>query len=84
MADIEKVIKGMESCIGHCAMKDCPYFTESCEAFAGCNGNQIMADALELLKEQRKVIECLKEKVKKYELEKSWDENPDRMNGCCW
>ena len=61
MADIDKVIKGLESCIGHCAMKRCPYFTESCEAFAGCNGNQIMVDALELLKEQQQSIENMKD-----------------------
>ena len=51
MADIEKVIKGLESCIGHCALKECPYFDEKCET-VGCNGNQVMKDALELLKEQ--------------------------------
>ena len=29
-------------------------------------------------------VKELEEKVKKYELEKSWDESPDRMNGCGW
>lgn len=27
-------------------------------------------------------VKELEEKVKKYELEKSWEESPDRMNGC--
>ena len=53
MEDIEKVIKGLESCIGHCALRNCPYFNENCET-VGCNGNQVMKDALELLKEQQK------------------------------
>ena len=57
MADIEKVIKGLESCIGHCALMDCPYFDEKCETI-GCNGNQVMKDALELLKEYKRQDGC--------------------------
>ena len=63
MADIEKVIKGLESCIGHCGLKNCPYFNESCEMF-GCNGNEVMKDALELLKEQRQSTKPIAVKAK--------------------
>ena len=59
MADVEKVIKGLESCLNNdCHMGKCPY----CE-FVGneyvCLENFLMRDALELLKEQQKRIEML-------------------------
>ena len=76
MADIEKVIAGLEKA------------KEVIEAwipmFEQHNSPFTIDCAIELLKEQKKVNECLKEKVKKYELEKSWDESPDRMSGCGW
>ncbi len=40
-----------------------------------------VVELLTLLKKQQDEIEKLEEKVKKYELEKSWEESPDRMNG---
>ena len=47
MADIEKVIKGLECCIQGCGI-ECPYFFEEC-----CLSNFLQSEALELLKEQR-------------------------------
>ena len=58
MADIEKVIKGLEHCkresehIDDNPCNGCPYYElKECQ--------QMMADALELLKEQRMDIEAL-------------------------
>lgn len=59
MIDYEKVKKGLESCIGHCNFHECPYHTESCDEF-GCNGNQVLTDALELLKWQDGTIRGLR------------------------
>ena len=51
MADIEKVIKGIESCKhGKCDYR-CPYASVN----VGCR-YELMGDALELLKEQREQI----------------------------
>ena len=55
MADIEKVIKGLEVCTSKpCFCKDCPYAK-------GCalDSQEVMEDALELLKEQQERIETL-------------------------
>lgn len=51
MAELEKVIKGLESCLNNdCHMDKCPYY-----GFVGnesvCLENFLMRDALELLKE---------------------------------
>lgn len=78
MADIERVIYDIKRCI--CHVPDC---CRGCSRY-GHDGDlrcmeALLSDAMELLKEQKKVIECLKEKVKKYELEKSWEESPDRI-----
>ena len=78
MINRKKVIKGLEICSEHgswhgldCklneAYKDCPY--RGCET--GCIVT-IAKDALTLLKEQD-------ERIKKLELERSWDEHPDTM-----
>lgn len=93
MFNVEKVIKGLEcctqhggmcghSCNGHWTFTDdthtslklvdeyrtkCPY--GNCET--GCI-TTLAKDALALLKEQA-------EQIKRYELERSWDENPDTM-----
>ena len=67
MADWEKVIKGLE-CLSSeevCYGSDCPYYDFDCT-------QKIAQDALELLKKQE-------ERIKKFELERSWDENPDTM-----
>ena len=73
MPDIEKVIKGIESCIGHCNFNECPYFVDSCKE-VGCNGNEVLKDALELLKEQEDIgkeletaIELIHKKNKRIE-----------------
>lgn len=61
MADIEKVIGGLENCSetnGNCQWKehpDCPYI-ERCKAK---DYSALNRDALELLKEQQRVIEKL-------------------------
>ena len=53
MADIEKVIKGLEHCSFPCkeSCHDCPYYPNG---VSGCA--QLAKDALELLKENRKWI----------------------------
>ena len=45
MADIEKVIKAVDNCI-HYGCKKCTYYDN------GCEKNEMLADVLELLKEQ--------------------------------
>ena len=45
MADIEKVIKAVDNCI-HYGCKQCTYYDN------GCEKNAMLADVLELLKEQ--------------------------------
>ena len=52
MPDREKVIKGLECCIGQCNYHGCPY-KDPCENANGVRS--IMADALALLKEQEAV-----------------------------
>ena len=74
----EKVIKGLEHCkIGDCV--GCPYDQTREESLHGkhnkwelvCN-EKLTEDILSLLKEQE-------ERIKKFELERSWDESPDTM-----
>lgn len=67
MLDREKVIKGLETCYCPPAKcEDCPYYD-----IENCN-DALCLDALVLLKKQEK-------QLKEFELEKSWDEHPDRM-----
>ena len=58
MADVEKVIKGLECCRGNLDCSECPY--EDIDKFDGkCEGyKQIHNDALELLKEQSQIVRC--------------------------
>lgn len=60
MADIEKVIGGLEACTGErndCAGHTCPYWDfDDSESGWGCRV-QVELDALELLKEQHKLID---------------------------
>ena len=59
MADIEKVIKGLESCLNNdCHMDKCPYCEFVYNEYV-CLEDFLMRDALELLKEQQKRIETL-------------------------
>ena len=52
MADRETVIKGLEMCrVGHCDYR-CPYSSIN----VGCK-NQLLDDAVTLLKEQQKLID---------------------------
>ena len=60
MADLEKVIKGLDVCangngctFGYHA--DCPYYQKKREADR-CDRSQLLLDALELLKEQQEII----------------------------
>jgi len=57
MPDREKVIKGLEICKerNYCCPK-CPYYDRNAEM--GCHSNELMADALALLKEQEAVVRC--------------------------
>lgn len=56
--DREKVIKGLEVCAsiaeGESCPKDCPYYQEVCYGY-----DQLMRDALSLLKEQEEQIDRL-------------------------
>ena len=53
MADIEKVIKGLEFCISTTECKGCPYEDPCHDIEQRILGEAIMRDALELLKEQQ-------------------------------
>lgn len=73
MDDAEKAVKGLKCCSPHEGeqCKDCPYNDEfDCTA-------RMSQDALDLIESQQA-------KIKKYELDKSWEDSPDRMNGCGW
>ncbi len=73
MADIEKVIKGLETCIPmkyetneekECRHEQCPYGKENYKPMNGCIWD-LMKDALELLKKQKpmNVIETSKDRI---------------------
>lgn len=54
MHDREKVIKGLEHCVGQHVCNECPYYNPNdmrCE-------KRLMRDALELMKEQETVVRC--------------------------
>lgn len=74
MPDLEKVLTWLEICgKNRDCSGNCPYSGPLCgEDDASRCREDLMADALDLLKEQE-------ERIKKFELERSWDENPDRM-----
>lgn len=65
MADIEKVIKGLEHCTrpteygkgGNFCM-DCPYTEPIGFNQFKCNSQQMMKDAIELLKKQGAIVRC--------------------------
>lgn len=67
----------MGACIPCCKLFQEPYRCpcENCDSYLSRN------NAYKLIEEQQKEIKRLKEIIQKYELEKSWDESPDRMNG---
>ena len=61
MADIEKVLKGLEACIcgtGKDCRTGCPYFIPKITMVRRCF-ERLTSDAHELLKEQQKQIERL-------------------------
>ena len=57
MPDMEKVIKGLEVCTsiedGESCPKECPYYQDVCYGY-----DQLMRDALALLKEHEEIIQC--------------------------
>lgn len=55
MADIEKVIQGIEVCLQDDGCVPCPYYRKGNDYF--CGVTDIMRDALELLKEQQEEVE---------------------------
>lgn len=62
MADLEKVIKGLELCLGSIDSAGCP---EGCPYYEACQKYEnyavfqpLMRDALEALKEQWPIIHC--------------------------
>ncbi len=69
MNDRENVITGLECCQhsskSYCDR--CPYLSSTNDCTA-----DLASDAIALLKEQE-------ERINKFELERSWDEYPDRM-----
>ena len=81
MADIEKVIKGLETCVPmkyetaedkECRHEQCPYGRENHKTTEGCIWD-LMADALELLKDYKQHLqndlEILKEEKRRLEFE---------------
>ena len=72
MADCEKVKKGLENCLkGFDCPPECPYLHD-CHDLMKPMFVELAKDAYDLLKEQE-------ERIKKFELERSWDESPDTM-----
>jgi len=57
MEDIEKVIKGLEYCIADEYCDECPYTDDCFEIDDKPYGEQLMRDALELLRWQQERIE---------------------------
>lgn len=75
MDDVENVIKAWDCCNPYNRKcKECPYEKD---CYHDGISRHMVADAIALLKEQQA-------KIKKYELDKSWEDSPDRMNGCGW
>jgi hypothetical protein len=68
MADREKVIKGLEECVGNGNCTKCQYG----KGKQALSCKKLLSDALALLREQDK-------RIKELELEKGWDESPDTM-----
>ena len=69
--DREKVIRAIDGCVNigdYC--NDCDY--DGCFFHHGSCEKDLLADALELLKEQDK-------RIKELELERGWNESPDMM-----
>ena len=58
MADIEKVIKGLEYCIADEYCDECPYTDDCFEIDDKPYGEKLLRDVLELLKEQPKIVRC--------------------------
>ena len=73
MTEIEKVKKGLALCLSGVVSVciGCPYDAE-CKEARGTDQSPLLRDALKLLKEQEELI-------KKFKLERSWDEHPDTM-----
>lgn len=73
MADIEKVIKGLECCENrHVSCVDCPYYIyDGTKGHRWCS-DEINRDALELLKEQQAEIERLKVQIRQTEDSARW------------
>ncbi len=75
MTKMEEVLRGLECCAGMSG-DECqkyPYEYECRDTELPPYGiPHLAADALALLRKQEK-------QIKKYELERSWDENPDTM-----
>ena len=69
VADIEKVIKGLEHCTSDGSTCDeCDYWEHNRDEDDPHCGDVLMRDALELLKEQQEELACLKaEKVKAFD-----------------
>ena len=70
MADIEKVIKGLESCTTYafaekeiyCEDLECPYLSDGVDCWGNLN-----KDALELLKEYKTIKETMSDEIHKTE-----------------
>lgn len=74
MIDREKVLKGLKCCAAMSGdeCRKCPYVDECRDTDTPYGTSHLASDALTLLKDQE-------ERLKRFELERSWDENPDRM-----
>ena len=79
MNDLEEVVQ---------SLRNIKTYLSSQAIIASVEHNDIAREGLiESQADIEKAIELLKSqqaKIKKYELDKSWDDSPDRMNGCGW
>jgi len=72
MIDIEKVVKGLEHCVGYSnSCFECPYSEDGYSASAHCKV-QVDRDALELLKEQKAETEWC-ERCGRVRLKSKWE-----------
>lgn len=71
MVDVEKIKQLMKSCAtDDLCDEECPYHGKGCV-------DAMIRDAVDVIEKQQA-------KIKKYELDKSWEDSPDRMNGSGW
>ena len=76
MADFEKTLKGL-NCCKNSYPKDCTHCPYEKDRTHHETCDILIRNAISVILEQQA-------KIKKYELDKSWEDSPDRMNGSGW